>query len=326
MAWSMKHVLLAAVALLSLAACSRSSSAIDPTAALPAVADPSLSSDLYVADQGLDAVVAFDSQGKKVAKVSFGPEPLDVVTDSHGNVYVLTAESVVHKLTHNLSRVIGQYTRKSEYSVSLAIDAEDNLYIQGLGYKGQYIFVARYPYGSSKPDKTYKVPFGGAAVAGISVRGSMLFLATASDTPPWPKTSLYGCSLDASDDCHFLLRSPITPFYGCGFTTTSEYAVYGSGVGGFGNFVDGFHPYTAWQLSKGRKVKLPKKYFLGAKYGFCNLHNYGSFVWGGMKTNGTSKPAEAVEFDMVAKTVHATVGAGVLSIPVAAYDGNGFTP
>jgi hypothetical protein len=295
-----------------------------PAAALPAVVHPPLSSDLYVADQGLNAVVEFDSQGKKVAAVSFGPKPLDVVTDSHGNVYVLTAESVVHKLTHNLSRVIGQYSRHGDYSVSLAIDAKDNLYVQNFGYKEYRYYVARYPYGSSKADKIYKLG-GGETVAGISVRGNMLFLATGTGEPSGPRTQLFACSLSGSGDCHSLLGLGIF-LYGCGFTTTREYAVYGLGSGGYGNFVDGFHPYTQWRLSKGRKVRLPKGYSLGTDYGFCNLHNYGSFVWGGMKTKGKSKTAEAVEFDVAHKTVHATVGAGVLSVPVAAYDGNGFTP
>jgi hypothetical protein len=319
----MKQALIAATALLSLAACSGPASPTNTSAALPALTRPQVSVDLYVADQGLNAVVEFDSRGNKVAQKSFGPAPLDVVTDSHGNVYLLTAEYVVHELTHNLSRVIRQYSPSGVSSVSLAIDANDNLYVQGFNLRGYYAYVARYPYGSSKADKIYKMPFGPGTVAGISVRGNMLFDVVESDMNPSFGTYLYGCSLNGSPDCEFLLRSGISFMYGCGFTTTHRYAVYGSRYAG--SFVAGFHPYTAWRHSA-RKINLPGKYYLGTDYGFCNLHNYGSFVWGGMKTYNGSQPAVAVEFDMARGGVAAKVGAGALSVPVAAYYGNGFTP
>jgi len=318
----MRRALIAAMVFF-LAACGGSRFAAGPSAALPGDGGSALSSDLYVADQGLDAVVEFNAQGKKVGEVSFGPKPLDVVTDSHGNVYVLTAEDVVHKLTHNLGRVIGQYTPNRTYPRALTIDANDNLYVQAVKYSDASAVATRYPYGSSKPDKIYKVRFsGGGALTGISVRGNTLYFAAETDSPSPPTAYLWGCPIDGSGSCKFLLAHPIFFFYGCGFTTTAKYAAYGKTLNA--NAVDGFHPYTSSNASKARVVHLPKGYRLGT--GFCNLHNYGSFVWGGMSPFRKSPPAEAAEFDLEHKAVHATVGAGVLRLPVAAYYGNGFTP
>jgi hypothetical protein len=316
----MRRALIAALALLSLAACAGSASSSDASRALPLVR-PQLNSNLYVADQGLNAVVELDSQGNKVAEKSFGPKPLDVVTDSRGNVYLLTAEFVVHELTHNLGRVIRQYSPNSYLSVALAIDANDNLYVQGWNY-ARGAFVARYAYGSSKIEKVYKMPFsisGGAKVGGISVRGTRLFFAVDSNFTV-PKTTLWACSL-AGTSCKRLQPVGIDSLYGCGFTTTRRFAVYGAGAAAYA-----FHPYSAWQFSQGSKISLPTGYFFGNDNGFCNLHNYGIFVWGTMKTSQASRPAEAVELDTSQDNVAATVGGGVLSVPVAAYYGNGFTP
>jgi hypothetical protein len=85
-----------------------------------------------------------------------------------------------------------------------------------------------------------------------------------------------------------------------------------------------FHPLTAWRVRDSRIIDLPSGYYFGSNPG-CNFHNYGEFVWGGMQTGG-SQPAAAVELDMVHNDVHATVGAGYLEKPVAAYYGNGFKP
>jgi DNA-binding beta-propeller fold protein YncE len=176
----MRQALIAATALLALAACSGATSPTNPSAAMPALARPASSSNLYVADQGLNAVVEFDSQGKKVAQKSLGQTPLDVITDSRGNVYLLTAERAVHEFTHDLGRVIRQYSLNSDDSVALAIDAGDNLYVEGRGYSARDSFVAKYAYGSSKVEKIYKFPCAQAGewrTDGIAVRGDRLFCA-----------------------------------------------------------------------------------------------------------------------------------------------------
>ncbi len=303
--------------------------AVSPTFSSTAAEAPqserdSITSNLYVADYGLQAVVEFDSHGNKVGERKFRYQrPIDVVTDSYGNVYVMAKYSdqvTVVELSHDLSKQIALYT--PTVGQAMTIDANDNLYVGGARvYSG--ISVYEYPYGSTHAKKKYSPCCGGAPyfVGGISVRGNYLYVVAYPveyNTPDGPTVS--ACPLSGSKECTSKLLGGSFPHSTCGFTTIAHYSVYGDG-----RAIDTSHPLMSVSLRRThrKRINLPTGYYMMSN---CSLHNDGQYVWGGMMTAKGSQPAVALELDPVAKDIRATVGAGDLDEPTGAYYGNGFEP
>ncbi|MBV9718082.1 MAG: hypothetical protein JOZ77_02100 [Candidatus Eremiobacteraeota bacterium] len=307
-------------ALFALAGCASPSAASDSTSqALPLGGREANSAGyLYVADRALKAVMAFDRYGNKVAEKKFSQIPFDVVTDSKGHVYVDTLYSTdgtfkIHELTHELNGEVAEYSTPG-YAGTMTVDADDNLYVEDREFEKNVIAedVVMYPYGSTTIGKTYLVgsETGASRMTGISVRGSTLYAPVSLDLG---STYMYECPVDQPGNCAYKYTVESAT---CGFTTTDRLALYGD---------EAF--LARYQIADSRErgvVDLPQGYTLGWA-GFCNLHNDGHLVWGAMRSS-TSNPAEAVEVDMDRGFIQTTIGAGYLSEPVAAYNGNGFTP
>lgn len=284
-------------------------------------------SDLYVVDAWGRRVVEFDDHGKKIAVRSIDYwRPFDVVTDSHGNVYVVGGHKVgpsqfkyaVQELSHDLRKRLALYSLNSTGPAShLTIDGADNLYVfayeRQLGY-----YVAEYPYGSTTMSKEYTIgPSVCLEPVGISVNGTLLLAPMSSSGAP-QGTCVYTCQIGVSGACSY--STFIWSQYGYGFTTTRRFSAY--------TFFGSLMKYTVDGSKFLYALRLPPGYSFGGRYGFCNLHNHGEFVWGGMRSYGVkpSHPAVAVEFDMVHNKIRAMVGAHDLHTPLAAYYGNGYVP
>jgi hypothetical protein len=316
-----------------LAACGGSQPPISAPGAIPqshtiARSTTRIPSDLYVIDRWGERVIKFDDHGEKIALRDIDYwKPLDLVTDSHGNVYVLGGRRVgpsqfkyaVLELSHDLRKRLALYSLNSEQSAKLTIDGDDNLYVTAYAeqYGGHY--VAEYPYGSTTMSKTYEVKgsvnYLGPNVEGISVNGGSLFIAFGV-YGGGQGTYVYTCQIGGSGECVYGEFIDESVF--CGFTTTRRFAVYGSPGLLVKSSIDGYKRLGT--------IPLPPGYFFS--YPNCNLHSHGDFVWGGMRSEKRkrSRPAVAVEFDMVHNRISAMVGAHRLHVPVAAYYGNGFVP
>jgi hypothetical protein len=308
-----KQSLFAAAWLFAFAGCAGSHDGV-ASSALPSVQHVT-SNLLYVTDRALKAVIAFDGGGRKIAEYDFKEVVFDVVTDSRGHVYVVHAADdgtdQVRELSHDLSTVIAAY-RPSALGFDLAIDADDNLYVEHLTQSGESIY--EYPYGSTHVEKVYPIPAVGLDITGISVRDGIIYAPVKVDEADY---QLFSCQVNVPASCANRYNVTGTD---CGFTTTASngaYVWYGK-------------PYFIRKIEldqyRGRgKIDLPAGYQPGWA-GFCALHNYGHFGW--LPITGTSGTgsAQAIEFDLQHGHVAERVGAGVLSKPVAAFYGNGFTP
>jgi hypothetical protein len=211
--------------------------------------------------------------------------------------------------------VIALYSLNSTQSTTMTIDGSDNLFVEG---NSGYMTYVEYPYGSTTVAKTYSMGgYVNGNIAGISVRGNRLFLASFTLNPSESAT-LFECPLDGSGKC---VQKVTVNDYGCGYTTTRRFSVY--------NFYNQgavkYHPFDAWRHGDSRIINLPSGYYFGNGQ-YCNFHSRGQFVWSGMRSVNGSQPAVAVELDMDHNEPRATVGAGYLKEPVSAYFGNGFAP
>jgi hypothetical protein len=307
--------LCAAAALFTLAHCAGAgSSDRSADSSLPLPAQRPTSTLLYVTDRALQAVVAFDTSGRKVAEYDFNDVVFDVVTDSHGNVYVMYAAhgtDKVKELSHDLSTVIATYSTGA-LGFNLAIDVDDNLYVEHLADAGEDIY--EYRYGSTTPRKVYAVADAGLGMTGISVRDGFIY------TPVkvyQVEHEFFSCQVNAPTSCAF---EYVVTAADCGFTTTvhnGAFVWYGS-------------PYFIQKIAlseyrKRGRVELPSGFQPGWA-GFCSLHNYGHFAWLPITPSSGTGSARVIELDLHRGDIVANVGAGVLSEPVAAFYGNGFTP
>ncbi len=274
-----------------------------------------LTTNLYVADRLLKAVIAFDVHGKKVAEYAAKTIVSDVVTDSRGHVYVIYAANdgtdEVKELSHDLSSVIATY-RPGGLGFNLAIDANDTLYVGHITQSGVSIY--GYPYGSTRVAVVYPLHQSGRRILGISVRNGIIYVPVEA---PLVTYSLFACTVGSANSCD--LTYDISGGVDCGFTTTGSDA----DVSWFGS------PFTIrkFELSRFRqrgKFDLPAGYAPGWNT-FCALHNYGSSVWLPI-ANSSTGPPHAIEMDMNNGHILARIGAGSLAGPVAAFYGNGFTP
>jgi len=306
-----------ATGLLALASCAGSGSPSGaPVHSLPFQRERHLlTKNLYVADRLLEAVIAFDGSGRKIAEYKVNEVVLDVVTDSRGHVYVVysapNGSDEVLELSHDLSSVIATY-RPGDLGFNLGIDANDNLYVGHLVQSGVSIY--QYPYSSTKVAYVYRLPQIGPLILGISVRNGIIY---APEEAPFGAYSLFACKVGMPNSC--TLKYDINGGEDCGFTTTGDEAV----LTWFGR------PFTVrkFALSRDRgrgRFDLPRGYGPGWG-GFCALHNYGSPVWLPI-ANSKTRPPVVIEMDMSSGDILAKVGAGALSGPVAAFYGNGFTP
>jgi|SRR5579871_1474106 len=274
-----------------------------------------LTTNLYVADREQKAVIAFDLDGEKIAEYNANAEVFDVVTDSSGHVYVIYAArnetDEVKELSHDLSSVIATY-RPGHLGFNLAIDVDDNLYV---GHESQSgIFIYEYHYGSTRVAAAYRLPQAGPMILGISVRNGIIY---APVEAPFGTYSLFECAVGSTNSCKLIYD--LSGGVDCGFTTTGRNA----DVTWFGR------PFTIrkFELSHFRQrgeFDLPLGYGPGWN-SFCALHNYGAAVWLPIANSSTGPPL-AIEMDMRDGNVLASIGAGWLSGPVAAFFGNGFTP
>lgn len=275
---------------------------------------------VYVADSGLKAVIAFDIAGNKVAQKAFSNLiPADVVTDSRGHVYVDVSvpygPTEVLEYTHNLDRRIAKYSPPG-FGYTMAVDSNDNLYVESASAGGFYESIVRYPYGSTQVQRTYTILEGAprpASMEGIAMDGKVLrTIINIQDFPPFRRR----CKIDGTEPCHGDDKD--TPPYGeCGYTSANQYLVYGvylqratkvqySTIG------------KLWRKDH-HNIALPADYGLDA--GFCNFHGYEGDVWLGVESD--TQPSEVLEIDIAQGTVVTTIGAGYLETPRAAYYGNG---
>jgi hypothetical protein len=277
-------------------------------------ARPATSRLLYVTDRALQAVVAFDDSGQKVAEYDFNNVVFDVVTDSHGNVYVMYAAhgtDKVKELSHDLSSVIATYSTGA-LGFNLAIDAHDNLYVEHVADAGEEIY--EYRYGSTTPRRIYEVADGGIGMTGMSVRDGFIY------TPVrvyQVEHEFFSCRIDTSAGCTL---EYVVAGADCGFTTTTNN----------GAFVSYGSPYFIRKIAlseyrKRGRVELPPGFQPGWA-GFCALHNYGHFGWLPITPSSGPGSAQVVELNLHGGNIVASIGSGVLSEPVAAFYGNGFTP
>jgi hypothetical protein len=268
---------------------------------------------LYIADLGLQAVIAFDGKGNKVAEGTFGGlTPVDVVTDSHGNVYVDVFNDKGHytvlEYSHTLDHEIANYNPPGQ-SGMMTIDIDDNLYVED--YTGSWIDVAEFAYGSTKVLRTFRVSelYEGGAMLGMSARDGMLYVLYNDQLGIHFSRCAIASGKCVDDD----KQRPNSAY--AGFTTTERFFVYG----GFNHDI-GFSRST--KPKRHGSIRLPSGYSLPS---LASLHSYESSAWSVMVGNG-SHPAQAFRVDPPGRKIDATVGAGYLNFPTAAYYGNGFTP
>jgi hypothetical protein len=273
------------------------------------------SSNVYVAYKGR-TVVEFDASGREVAKTTTPGHPIDIVTDSHGNVYVLLGKrnhATVLELSPDLQHQIAQFPTPN-VATRMTIDPDDNLYVDDSDYQTSYLYVLEYPYGSTKTSKTFSfgwVP-GGPVLMGISVSGKYLY-AGVNSVGGGTVTYLARCLLAGSGGCRF--HGNVNPF-DCGFTVTTESddqhdiaaLSFGQGFGLIRIFPRGYKNHGS--------IKPPAGYVFG-----CRLHGLEQFFWAIMRKLYCKGKAcaVAVEFDATTGKIVRTVGDGHLSDPVAAY-------
>jgi hypothetical protein len=300
--------------LLGLASCVGYSRGGGDSSNLPGT-HPATTELLYVTDRALKAVIAFDGTGRNVAERAFAHVVFDVVTDSRGHVYVMYAADngtdEVAELSHDLKTVMANYS-PGGLGFDLAIDANDNLYVEHLSESGEAIY--EYPYGSTGIGTVFPVPAFGLQMTGISVRNGVIYTPIKVNKADY---ELFSCRLNPSARCSF---EYVVDGIDCGFTTTPQDAA----------FVWFGRPYFIQKLAlekfkrRGR-AHLPEGYQPGWA-GFCALHNYGHFAWLPITASSGTGSAQAIEVDLTTGNITAHVGSGVLNKPVAAFYGNGFTP